>query len=131
MKILSTVLFLALVLMLSGNVSADTKQINGDEPSILEVVPNSYAGVKGTGTFLRPLANTERTYKFLIHANQLTNLVGKFLTGFSMRIPASATANWPVSDVTYSAYDVYLSRSVDPSARSLAFANNIIGPKHR
>ncbi len=129
MKILTTVLFLLLVLMLSGNVSADTKQTNGDEPNILEVVPNSYAGTTGTGTFLGPLANSQRTYQFLINANQLTNLVGKFLTGFSMRIPASATANWPTADVTYSAYDVYLSRSVDPSARSLTFANNIIGPK--
>jgi hypothetical protein len=129
MKILSTVLSLSLVLMLSGNVSADTKQTNGDEPNILEVVPNSYAGTTGTGSFLGPLANAQRTYQFLINANQLTNLVGKFLTGFSMRIPASATANWPAADVTYTTYDIYLSRSVTPSARSLTFANNIVGPQ--
>lgn len=101
----------------------------GDERNVSLVVPSGYSGTAGTATFLGPLANAQRTYQLLIHANQLTGLVGKSLTGFSMRIPVSATGNWPAADVTYTNYDIYLSGSVDPVNRSLTFANNIVGPQ--
>lgn len=93
------------------------------------VVPNSYVATNGTSTFLGPFANAQRTYQFLIHANQLASITGKFLTGIKMRIPASATADWPLADVTYSNYDIYLSGSVDPVNRSLTFANNVVGTR--
>ncbi|MBX7043278.1 MAG: hypothetical protein K1X85_10270 [Ignavibacteria bacterium] len=129
MKLLCTLLILSAMLYLSRAAHADTQSGASGESSILEVVPNAYSGTTGTGTFLGPLSNAQRTYQLLIHANQLTNLVGKALTGFSMRIPASATANWPAADLTYTNYDVYLSGSVDPVNRSLTFANNIVGPQ--
>ncbi len=129
MKILSITLILLSLIFINGKISADSKSNTGDEPSVTQVIPNAYAGTTGTGTFLGPLANAQRTYQLLIHANQLTNLVGTNLTGFSMRIPASATANWPTADVTYSNYDIYLSGSVDPVNRSLTFANNVVGPQ--
>ncbi len=127
MKTLSISLILLSLIFFNGKISADSKSNSGDEPRVTEVIPNAYAGTTGTGTFLGPLANSQRTYQLLIHANQLTNLVGTNLAGFSMRIPASATANWPTADVTYTNYDIYLSGSVDPVNRSLTFANNVVG----
>lgn len=91
------------------------------------VVPLGYANTPGTGTFLSPLATSARTYQLLIHESQLTALAGKELLGISWRIPVSATANWPASEVVFTSYDIYLSGSVDPSARSLTFADNIVG----
>ncbi len=129
MKFLCTLLIISAMLYISPVAFGDTQPGPASESSIQTVVPNAYSGTAGTGTFLGPLANAQRTYQLLIHANQLTALVGKALTGFSMRIPASATANWPSADVTYSNYDVYLSGSVDPVNRSLTFASNIVGPQ--
>jgi hypothetical protein len=105
------------------------RSLTVNPPTSSIVVPNAYQNTPGTGTFLGPLTNTARTYQFLIQASQLTSLVGKNLTGFKMRIPTSSTANWPTSDVTYTNYDIYLSGSVEPSARSLTFANNVVGPQ--
>ncbi len=94
------------------------------------VVPTAYAHAPGTVTFLGPLANAARTYQLLIHEDQLTDLVGQEISAISWRLPASATAPWPTADVTYSAYDVYLSGSVTPSARSLTdFSANVVGPQ--
>ncbi|MBK9332387.1 MAG: hypothetical protein IPM96_08340 [Ignavibacteria bacterium] len=111
------------------NTSNDTitKSLTVNPPSASVVVPNAYQNTPGTAVFTGPLTTTARTYQFLIQASQLTSLVGKNLTGFKMRIPASSTANWPLSDVTFPNYDIYLSESVEPSARSLTFANNIVG----
>lgn len=127
----STITSLAIVLLIfySVNSLANPDIIAGDDPRVTEVVPNTYAGVTGTGTFLGPLANAQRTYQFLIQSSQLTNVAGKVLTGLSMRIPASASANWPLTDVLYTNYDIYLSGSVEPAARSLTFANNIVGAR--
>jgi hypothetical protein len=93
------------------------------------VVPPEYAGTPGTGTFLGPLATAQRTYQLLIHESLLTNLVGQEITALSWRLPTSATASWPTSDVTFSNYDIYLSGSVTPANRSLTFSQNIVGPQ--
>lgn len=93
------------------------------------VVPSSYENVPGTGTFLGPLANAQRTYQLLIHESLLTDMVGLELTGLTWRIPPSATSDWPTADVTFNNYDIYLSGSVTPADRSLTFANNIVGPQ--
>jgi len=107
---------------------AGTITILGGSPST-QVVPNAYAAIPGTATFLGPLANAPRTYQLLIQASQLTGLIGRNLTGFHMRIPASATANWPLTVVTYTNYDIYLSGSREPSNRSLTFDSNVVGPR--
>lgn len=104
-----------------------TRGLTVNPPTNSQVVPNAYEFIPGTGAFTGPLTNTARTYQFLIQASQLTGVAGKYLTGIKMRIPTSATANWPLVDVTYNNYDIYLSGSVEPSARSLTFANNVVG----
>ncbi len=91
------------------------------------VVPNTYVSLPGTATFLGPLANAQRTYQLLIHANQLTGVNGRLLNAIAFRIPASATSDWPAAPVSFSAYDIYLSGSVDPANRSLTFALNVVG----
>lgn len=93
------------------------------------VVPGSYENVPGTGTFLGPLSNAQRTYQLLIHESLLTDMVGLQLTGLTWRSLASATSDWPTADVTFNNYDIYLSGSVTPANRSLTFANNIVGPQ--
>lgn len=91
------------------------------------VVPNNYASTTGTGTFLGPFSNAQRTYQLLIHSSQLTDFVGKQLNGLTWRLPASASNPWPATALTYANFDIYLSGSVDPSARSLTFADNVVG----
>jgi hypothetical protein len=92
-----------------------------------QVVPPAYSGAPGTGTFLGPLANAQRTYQWLIRADQLTALVGTELTGIRYRLPASATTAYPASQTTYNSYDIRLSDCVDPANRSLTFALNVVG----
>ncbi len=99
--------------------------------SAFYVVPPNYAGVQGTGTFLGPLSNAQRTYQLLIRDSILTGLVGQQITGLTYRLIASATSNWPASDVTFTNYDIYLSQSVAPENRSFTFANNIVGVQKR
>ncbi len=129
MKAIFTLLLFTSLNLSAYNSFAESIVVAGDAPPASQVVPNVYAGTSGTGTFLGPLSNAQRTYQFLIQSTQLTDLVGKSLTGLSMRIPVSATANWPLADVTFTNYNIYLSGSVEPSARSLTFANNIVGPQ--
>ena len=124
MKAIYSFLILAAFIHFTSSTLAQRQEI-----IIYQVVPTSYATTPGTGTFLGPLAKAQRTYQLLIHEGLLTPLVGKEIHAFSMRIPTSATANWPAEDVTYSNYDVYLSGSVTPAARSLIFADNIVGPQ--
>ena len=104
-------------------------QVIQDNPNALVVLPNSYSGTAGTATFLGPLSNAARTYQLLINANQLTSMVGTYITSITFRIPVSSTADWPASDVTFSNYDIYLAQSVPPSQRSLNFDSNIVGTK--
>jgi len=124
MKAIYSFLILAAFLLFSLSVLAQQQEV-----IVYQVVPPTYETTPGTATFLGPLANAQRTYQLLINESLLTPLVGKELQAFSMRIPVSATADWPAADVTYSNYDVYLSESVPPANRSLTFADNIVGPQ--
>lgn len=95
-----------------------------------QVVPLGYENTQGTSTFLGPFANSPRTYQFLIKSTQLTGLIGQNLNAISLRLPASASADWPVANYSIANYRIYLSKSVDPSNRSLAFfADNAAGPQ--
>ncbi|HMS65205.1 MAG TPA: hypothetical protein PKD83_08130 [Ignavibacteria bacterium] len=129
MKFIFTFLFISVFNFVSVSAFAIPEELKSDGAPTSEIIPNAYESTAGTGTFLGPLANAPRTYQFLIQASQITDLAGKILSGLSLRIPASATANWPLADLTYSNYDIYLSGSVEPSARSLTFASNIVGPR--
>lgn len=91
------------------------------------VVPNQFASAATTGTFLGPLANGSRRYMLLVDAGQLTAHVGRNLSGIAWRNLPSATTAWPTAGVTYSSYEVKITPGVDPSARSLTFANNYAG----
>jgi hypothetical protein len=83
----------------------------------------------GNGVFTGPISNTARTYQLLINESELTAVLNKEINGISMRIPAASTANWPVTEVLFPNYDIYLSGSVPPVNRSLVFAENIVGPQ--
>lgn len=124
MKSFFAVFMVSLFLILSLNSAA---QQGGDVD--LKVIPPDYTTTPGTSTFLGPLANAARTYQLLIHQSLLTDLIDKEIQGISWRLPTSATAHWPTADVTYSAYDIYLSGSVAPQDRSLTFASNVVGPQ--
>jgi len=95
------------------------------------VVPTAYENTPGTATFTGPLASTPRTYQLLIHANQLTALVGMSLNAITFRIPVSSTTGWPASDASCTDYDIYLSGCVDPANRSFTFAENVVGPQKK
>lgn len=92
------------------------------------VVPNAYENTPGTSTFLY-MVTTGRTYQYLINENQLTGLVGQNLNGLQMRLPVSATVNWPPADASFANFDIYIGPGVTPAARSTTFANNYSGAK--
>lgn len=95
-----------------------------------EVVPPTYKNTAGNGTFTSPLSNTARTYQLLIHSSQLTSFIGKKLTAISWRNPGNASTAWPTADVNILNYRIFLSGSVDPANRSLAFfSDNVVGPQ--
>ena len=91
------------------------------------VVPNDRENTAGTGVFLGPLSNAARTYQLLIDDTQLTGAVGQQIDGITWRLPSAATANYPAADILFNNFDIRLSESVEPSARSLTFANNVVG----
>lgn len=93
------------------------------------IVPLAYASTPGNTVFVGPLGNTPRTYQLLINSDQLTAMVGQYVTAIAMRIPTSSTSAWPVSNVTYNSFDIYLAESVLPSQRRATFDSNIIGAK--
>lgn len=93
------------------------------------IVPLAYASTPGNTVFVGPLGNTPRTYQLLINSNQLTGMVGQYVTAIAMRIPTSSTSAWPVSDVIYNNFDIYLAESVLPSQRRATFDSNIVGTK--
>ena len=121
--IFSLSLFL-LVVCSGANIDAQT-----DNPDALFVIPNAYSGTAGTGVFMGPISNTPRTYQMLINANQLTALVGTHITSLSMRIPSASSASWPLTDVTFTNFDIYLGQSVPPGERHSTFDSNIVGTK--
>ncbi len=129
MKNVLTFLLISLFFLYFSYSSAQQSEVLNPPTEIAQykVIPPEYATIGGTATFIGPLASTARTIQFLIHDSLLTDFVGQELQGFSFRLPGSATTNWPAAEVTYPNYDIYLSESVDPSARSLTFANNIVG----
>ncbi len=91
------------------------------------IITPKYNTLPGTSSFTGPLASTVRSYQLLIHESLLTNLVNKEIVGICFRLPASATAAWPTSDLTYSTYDILLSGSVPPANRSFNFIENVVG----
>lgn len=96
-------------------------------PATAQVVPSTYENTPGTTSFTGPHATGARTYQMLMHEDLLGDLVGKSITGISFRTPPNASSAWPATNISYANYDVYLSESVTPSARSLTFANNVVG----
>ncbi|MCC6685692.1 MAG: hypothetical protein IT205_01740 [Fimbriimonadaceae bacterium] len=91
------------------------------------VVPPAHEFASGGATFLGPLANAPRTYQLLIHENQLTNVVGKTLNGITFRLVTSATAAFPLSDITFDDYSITLGPGLDPVSRTGIFATNFTG----
>jgi hypothetical protein len=118
--------FLTVVFFLSLSLSAIAQQ-GGDVDT--NVIPPDYTTTPGTGVFTGPLSTTARTYQLLIHESLLTDLLNKEIHAIALRLPTSATANWPAADITFSDYDIYLGVSVPPADRSLTFADNRVGPQ--
>ena len=87
------------------------------------VVPNSNEG----SAFIGPFGNAARQLQFIIDDTVLTSLVGKDLTSISFRLPASTADAWPATSLTMSAFNIYLSDSVEPADRQLDFAANVVG----
>jgi len=125
--ILRSLLITAFLFIAAGIKAGDTESAT----RAYHVVPPNYAGTQGTGTFLGPLTGSARTYQMLIRDSILTSLVGTEITGMTFRLLASASANWPPADVTFTNYDIYLSESVAPENRSFTFAQNVVGVQKR
>ena len=87
------------------------------------VIPDSNEG----SAFIGPFGNAARQLQMIIDDTLLTSLVGKNLTSISFRLPASTATSWPPNSLTMSAFDIYLSDSVEPSQRQLNFAANVVG----
>ncbi len=96
---------------------------------VQQVVPTDRAATPGNGSFLGPLSNATRRYQMVIDSGELTSLVGQPLTGLAFRLVPSATTPYPAADLTYADYDIFIGPGVDPSLRSLTFANNYTGPQ--
>ena len=97
-------------------------------PAEAAVVPNGFENTSGGVTFLGPNNNASRRYMLLIDSSQLTGLTGQTLSGLQFRIVGTAGGTpSPATDLTYDDYEIYLSPSVDPSARSTTFADNVVG----
>jgi hypothetical protein len=96
---------------------------------VQQVVPTDRDVVAGNGAFLGPLSNAVRRYQLLMDEGELTSLIGQPLTGVTFRLLPSATVPYPAADLTYSDYEIFLGGGVDPSLRSLTFADNRVGPQ--
>ena len=112
-RIFSAILGSIMMFGLSINTSAQTTL----------VVPDSNEG----SAFLGPFGNAGRKLQFIIDDSLLTSMIGKNLTSISFRLPASTIDTWPSSALTMSAFDIYLSDSVEPADRQLDFAANVVG----
>jgi len=107
-----------------------TINISAQEDILFQVVPSDYTSTPGTASFTSQFATTPRTYQLLIHESLLIDLVGKELHAVSWRLPTGASSDWPVSEVTVTNHDIYLSESVTPADRSLTdFSANVVGPQ--
>ncbi|MCC5787524.1 MAG: dockerin type I repeat-containing protein [Phycisphaerales bacterium] len=93
------------------------------------VIPNGYENAPGPSAFIGPLHGDPRTNQFIIRESQLTAIVGQDITAIAFRLPASATSDWPIVEVTYFSYDILLSDGVNPSSRQFDFFANVVGPQ--
>lgn len=117
-----------LIALLIFLVSVSNIFFQSNEVKATNVIPLAFKSAIGDISFIGPLANSSRTYQLIIHSNLLTDYLGKKITSLAWRLPASAGSNWPASNVNFSNYKIYLSGSVTPANRSLAFfSDNVIG----
>ena len=114
-KIFSTLMGLIMMLSLSTKTNAQT----------ILVVPSTNEG----SAFIGPYGNAARQLQLLIDDTVLTSLVGKNLTSISFRLPASTAASWPATALTMNEFNIFLSNSVEPGAKQLDFAANVVGPQ--
>jgi hypothetical protein len=124
MKKIFTILTILISMLCISNVTAQQAEFT----PIAVVMPPAYAAAPGTTGFLGPLANSQRRYQLLMHESILTDLVGYDLNSISWRLLPSAAAPLPSADINIPNYEIYLSGSVQPSARDLTnLDNNIVG----
>lgn len=131
MRYVTSIFLLAVITFFSINIFSDNPGQSYFSDRATQVVPLAYAAVQGTGTFLGPLSNAQRTYQLLIDSTQMAGLEGQELTAITWRLLTSASSNWPATNTTYANFDIYLSGSVPPANRSLTFALNVVGPQKR
>ncbi len=94
------------------------------------VLPQGYTNTGGGLTFLGPLSTSQRTYQWLISADQLTGLVGHNLTGMAFRNSGGSTTAWPPADASIANFDLRIGEGVAPASRSLTdITTNIVGPQ--
>lgn len=79
------------------------------------------------GAFQGPYSNNPRRFQMLIAHAPISTLTNKYLTSISFRLQDSYTNSWPLSDTTFSSYEIYLSKGVTPSNMQMNFAANING----
>lgn len=94
---------------------------------VQSTVPIAQGAAPGSGTSGGAFNSVALRYQFLIDETQLVAHLGNALTAISFRLPTSAMTALPVSAITFANYEIWLSKSVDPSARSTSFVNNVIG----
>ena len=92
-------------------------------PAMAQVVPADRTTVAGDAGFIGALSSSTRRYQLLVDSAELTSFVGQTIDGIAFRRTAGSTS-YPSSDLTYADYDIFMGGSVDPSARSLTFADN-------
>jgi hypothetical protein len=124
MKIIYSIFSIIIILTV---LSFSTNIFSDDANMALYVIPPEYTATSGTASFTGPLTNSDRTIQFIIHDTLLNGMEGKQITSISWRLPTSATAPWPLVDVTYGYYKILLSNSVAPQDRSFTFAQNVVG----
>lgn len=93
------------------------------------VLPGGYESTAGNTGFNGHLATAQRTYQWLIHADQLTSLVGHDLSGIAFRSVSGAATAWPTAAVDIASYDLRIGEGVAPANRSLTdLTANAAGP---
>lgn len=112
-KTFSTIIGLMMMVGFSLKINAQTTL----------VVPSTNEG----SAFIGPFGNSARHLQLLIDDTMLTSLVGKNLTSISFRLPASTIDSWPATALTMSDFKILLSDSVEPGAKQLDFAANVVG----
>ncbi|MCC5844081.1 MAG: hypothetical protein JJU05_07510 [Verrucomicrobia bacterium] len=93
------------------------------------VVPGDFETNSGTGGFNTLIRDEARTYQVQISESRLMDLIGLSLTGFSTRLSAANTSNWPSAPRTWANYDIVLSPAANHiNDFSSNFANNMSDP---